>query len=120
MTESTVVRVQFESDTPKMESTPMAVRNPLFRPLRWRTATKGENLSRPEFGQRVEGILWLGISYTTIAGLISSWGAGIAAISPYLFWRQWFFWLGLVWIIFYCVYFIREAKERGRQLRDHQ
>lgn len=73
-----------------------------------------------KFGQRVEGILWLGISYATIAGLISSWGVGIAAISPYPFWRQWFFWLGFVWIIFYCVYFICEAKERGRQFRDWQ
>jgi len=73
-----------------------------------------------KFGQRVEGILWLGISYTTIAGLIFSWGAGIVAISPCLFWRQWFFWLGFVWIIFYCVYFISEARERGGQFRDRQ
>lgn len=73
-----------------------------------------------KFGQRVEAILWLEISYTTIAGLIFSWGAGIAAISPCLFWREWFFWLGFVWIMFYCVYFIREAKERGRQFRAWQ
>lgn len=73
-----------------------------------------------KFGQRFENILWLGISYTIIAGLIFSWGAGIAAISPCLFWRKWFFWLGLIWIIFYCVYFIREAKERGRQFRARQ
>ncbi len=70
-----------------------------------------------KIGERVASTLWLGIGYITIAGLIFSWSAGIAALSPKLFWHEWFFWLGFVWIVFYCVYFIREAREHGRQFR---
>lgn len=69
---------------------------------------------------RVENVFWFAASCTTLAGLILSYLAGVVAVPSGLFWREWFFWLGLVWIVGYCVHFVRYAGEHGWRSRDQQ
>lgn len=67
--------------------------------------------------ERVAMILWLSISYTTIAGIFISWLEGVVRLDPNGLLFNWYFWAGLVWIFIFAYHFLISAHQQGRKFK---
>ncbi len=67
--------------------------------------------------ERIAQILWLALSYISLAGIMIAWLNTTAGLDPTRFWFHWYFWLGILWILIFSYHLIRSAHYHGKKMK---